>query len=180
MFMGAGVAAVVYLSFLSPWLVSWFTAPAFHEAWTIVGVLSWQSLFYGFYLVASAGIWKAERTSYSMLLMVGAAVLNFLLNWLWVPSLGGMGAAIATSVSFLLWIAASLVVSERLWPVGFPLPLLAAQVALGVGAVAWITVSAMSWVMIGGVHLVVVVLLVSSLDRQRWTALMQRRGALNA
>jgi O-antigen/teichoic acid export membrane protein len=177
MFMGVGVAAVVYLTFLSPWLVRWLTAPAFHDAWNIVGVLSWQSLFYGFYLVASAGIWKAERTSYSMVLMVGAAVLNMLLNWLWVPSLAGMGAAIATAVSFLVWIVASLLVSERLWPVGFPLPLLAAQIVLGAATVAWVTVSGVSWATTLGVHLVVAVLLLSVLDRGRWVALMQRGAA---
>jgi O-antigen/teichoic acid export membrane protein len=128
--------------------------------------------------VASAGIWKAERTSYSMILMVGAAVLNIVLNWLWVPSFGGMGAAIATAISFLVWIVASLVVSERLWPVGFPLPVLAAQVTLGVIAVAWITVAGVSWATAIGVHVIVALLLVSSFDRSGWTSLMQR-GAAN-
>ena len=76
LFMGIGVAAVVYLTFLAPWLVAWFTAPAYHSAWPIVGVLAWQLLFYGFDPVASAGIWKAEKTSYSLYLMMGAAKLE--------------------------------------------------------------------------------------------------------
>lgn len=178
LFMGMGVAAVVYLTFLSPWLVSGFTAPAFHGAWPVVGVLAWQSLFYGFYLVASAGIWKSERTTLSMVIMFGAAVLNLGLNWLLVPLFGGMGAAAATAMSFLVWIAVALVVSERLWTVGFPLGLLAAQVGLGAFAVAWlVTFGTDSWSSALGAHAVVAVLLLSTLDRRRWRALTSRGQA---
>lgn len=167
LFMGFGVAAVVYLCFLSSWLVRWFTGPDFHAAWPIVGVLAWQSLFYGFYLIASAGLWKAEKTQVSMLLMLAAALLNALLNWWWVPTLGGMGAALATSVSYLVWIVASLQASERLWPVGFELGRMAAQVLVGAAAVACVVLlGPQSWWSIGGVHLVVLVLLASTMGRR--------------
>ena len=178
MFMGVGVAAVVYLSFVSPWLVVWLTAPAFHSAWPIVGVLAWQSLLYGFYLIASAGIWKVEKTSYSMYLMAAAATLNLALNWLLTPSYGGMGAALATVTSYLVWIAATLVLSEKLWPVGFPIFLLTAQVALGAVCVAWVTLAgADSWLVGPAVHAAVLLLLGSALDRRGWAALL-RRGRL--
>ena len=178
MFMGVGVAAVVYLAFLAPWLVDLLTAPAFHGAWPVVGVLAWQSLFYGFYLVASAGLWKAERTSYAMVLTSASAVLNLGLNWLLVPALGGIGAALATALSYLVWIVASLLLSERLWPVGFPLALFAAQVALGAAAVAWLTVfGADSWAVALAVHGVVIVLLFSALERRAWAGFMRRGPA---
>lgn len=176
LYMGVGVAAVVYLAFLAPWLVGWFTAPAFHAAWPIVGVLAWQSLFYGFYLVASAGIWKAEKTRYSLYLMVLAALLNLALNWLLVPTHGGMGAAIATALSYLAWIAAALTISERLWPVRFPMALLATQVGVGAACVAWVTAqeSRTSWLTVVGVHAVVGLLLMSALDRRHWLAVLRR------
>jgi O-antigen/teichoic acid export membrane protein len=165
LFMGVGVAAVVYLAFVSPWLVRWFTTPDFYAGWAVVGVLAWQSLFYGFYLVASAGIWKAEKTPMAMVLMVAAALLNALLNWLFVPAWGGLGAALATALAYLAWIAASLAVSERLWPVGFPLALLAGQIALGAAAVAAVTLlGSQSWWTILGVHAAVAVLLWSARD----------------
>jgi O-antigen/teichoic acid export membrane protein len=163
LYMGLGVAAVVYLCFLSPWLVRWFTGPDFHEAWPIVGVLAWQSLFYGFYLIASAGLWKAEKTQVSMLLMLAAAVLNAVLNWLWVPALGGMGAALATAASYLVWIVAALWVSERYWPVGFEFVRMAGQVLVGAVAVTCMVMRGPdSWWSIGGVHLAVLVLLAST------------------
>ncbi len=175
LFMGIGVAAVVYLTFLAPWLVAWFTAPAYHSAWPIVGVLAWQSLFYGFYLVASAGIWKAEKTSYSLYLMMGAASLNLGLNWLFVPAHGGMGAALATALSYLVWIAAALALSERLWPVQLPIGLLAAQVAVGAVCVAWISLpeGRDSLMAVLAIHAAVVWLLFSALDRHGWHGLIR-------
>lgn len=178
LFMGIGAAAVVYLAFVSPWLVRWFSAPAFHGAWTVVGVLGWQSLFYGFYLVASAGIWKAERTVYSMVIMAGAAVLNVLLCWLWVPAHGGIGAAVATALSFLAWIVAALWIGERLWPVGFPRAVLAGQIAVGAAAVAWLVAfGSDSWAGALVAHAAVVVLLATTLDRGGWAALKRKKVA---
>ena len=180
LFMGVGVAAVVYLAFLAPWLVAWMTAPEYHEGWPVVGVLAWQSLFYGFYLVASAGIWKAERTHVAMFLMAAAALLNAALNWLLVPSLGGLGAALATALAYLAWISALLVVSERMWPVGFPVLLLAAQVAIGAVAVTCVTVwGARSWWSVLWVHVAVVALLVSAVGLRGRAFLARRRGGAN-
>lgn len=177
LFMGIGVAAVVYLAFLSPWLVAWLTGPEYHEGWKVVGVLAWQSLFYGFYLVASAGIWKAERTHVAMILMAAAALLNAALNWVLVPSLGGLGAAIATALSYLVWIVASISVSERLWPVGFPMLLLGMQVAIGVVAVSCVTAwGTRSWWTVLVVHVAVALLLWSAIGTQGRAYLARRRG----
>lgn len=172
MFMGGGVAAVVYLSFLSPWLLWWLVAPAFREAWKIVGVLAWQSLFYGFYLIASAGIWKAEKTNYSLYIMAGAAGVNVALNWWLVPAYGGMGAAIATALSYLFLVGTSMVVSERLWKVDFEAGVMLAQIALGAASVAVMATNEQrSWPFVLGIHLVVVALLISTINRQVWNML---------
>ena len=127
--------------------------------------------------VASAGIWKAERTHVAMVLMGGAALLNAGLNWVLVPSLGGLGAAVATAVSYLVWIVASMWVSERLWPVGFEYPLLAAQVVIGAVAVACVVwLGAQSWWSIACVHAAVALLLLSSVNREGRGLLVGRGG----
>ncbi len=61
LFMGVGLAGVVYITFLAPWLVKLMTDSQFHDAYFIVAVLAWASLFYGFILISSAGIWRAEK-----------------------------------------------------------------------------------------------------------------------
>jgi O-antigen/teichoic acid export membrane protein len=112
-----------------------------------------------------------------MVLMGAAALLNAGLNWLLVPSLGGLGAAVATAVSYLVWIVASMWISERLWPVGFPYLLLAAQVAVGVAAVACVVwLGAQSWWSIVCVHAAVALLLLSSVSREGRGLLVGRSG----
>ena len=175
LFMGLGVASVVYLTFLSPWLVSWMTGSKFHGAYRIVGILAWQSLFYGFFMIGSAGIWKAEKTYITAILMGITGVINILLNFLLVPKYGGMGAALATAVAYFFWNIISLVVSERYWRVGFPVALILGQIGLGSVAVALLTWGDMP--KIGAViltHIVVVVTVVSALDRAHWVRVLRK------
>jgi O-antigen/teichoic acid export membrane protein len=72
--------------------------------------------------------------------MTVAAIAGIVLNWLLVPVFGGMGAAIATVITYLVWIILSMIVSESLWRVGFPLLVLSSQVGVGMVFVAWFTV----------------------------------------
>lgn len=169
MYMGVGVAAVVYLTFLSRWLVEWLAGPDFRDAWPLVGVLAWQSLFYGVYMVASPGIWKAERTHYSMNLMIGAALVNLALNAWLVPQHGSMGAAIATGLAYFLLVSLSMLVSENLWRVEFPYAVLLLQVAIGVVTVTWLVNTEIGLFIKGIlVHTVVLLLTGLSLKREVW------------
>jgi len=139
LYVGIGVIGVVILGFISPWLVKWVVGPQFYSSWPIIGVLAWQSLFYGVFLVVSAGIWKTEKTYLNMYLMIMAGVVNVILNAFLVPKYGGMGAAIATALTFFIWIVVSAIVSERLWQVRFPFTIMAIQIGIGVLTVFWLT-----------------------------------------
>lgn len=131
LYLGLGSASVVLLTAFSPYLLRWFTDISFHSAYPIVGVLAWHSLFYGFHLICVAGIWKKEKTSWAPILMGTAALLNFALNTLLVPKYGGMGAAIATSISFLVWNILTILISERLWAIGYAFRILALEIVIG-------------------------------------------------
>jgi O-antigen/teichoic acid export membrane protein len=173
-YLGFGAAGVVYLTFLSPWLVSTFAAPAYVSAWPIVGILAWQSLFYGFYMVASGGIWKAEKTWLAPIIMAVAAFLNLGLNFLWVPAYGGKGAALATSITFGVWCILTLFVSQRLWRVPFQFWIMSCQILLGVVLTVWLLISSTGThsfaITFIAVHAAVLILFLSSAD----TRLMKR------
>ena len=131
LYMGVGSACIVILTALSPYLVRWFTTPVYFEAYQIDGILAWYSIFYGFFLISAVGIWKSERTAWVTFATGIAALLNIGLDALLVPKYGSVGAAVATSVSFLGWNVLTTLVSERLWKVGYKLPILALQVSIG-------------------------------------------------
>lgn len=137
LYMGLACAGIVILTVLSSWLVKWLTGPVFHSAWPIVGILGWQAVFYGFFLIASAGIWKAEKTYLNLYLMSLAAIIGLILNWLLVPAFGGMGAAIATVITYLVWVIVTMIVSESVWKVDFQLLVLSGQVGIGMAFVTW-------------------------------------------
>lgn len=131
LYMGLATSGVIIITALSPWLVKLMTAPEFHDAWLIVGILAWQSVFYCFYMIASAGIYKTEKMYLNLYLMSGATLIGLLLNWLLVPTYGSIGAAATTAVTYFLWVIASLIVSESLWRVNFSWFILSMQIILG-------------------------------------------------
>jgi O-antigen/teichoic acid export membrane protein len=178
LFLGLGVAAVVYLTFMAPWLVSWLTGSSFHDAWPIVGVLAWPALFYGFFLVGSAGIWKAEKTSVLIYLMGGAALVNIALNYFLVPAMGAMGAALATALSYFVWVALSMSISEKMWKIGLPVKIIVMQVVTGVLSVVWLIQAQLSqtvplYQIVVVTHGVAALLIYFSLDAQHRTAMIK-------
>ena len=138
LFIGLGVASAVYVGYLAPSLIQWFSAPGFEAADDVVAVLAWQALFYGFFLIGSAGIWKMEKTYLNSILMVSASILNLALNAYLIPIYGVVGAASATAISYFLWTAVSVIVSERLWRVGIPIWLILLQISSGVILTGWL------------------------------------------
>jgi O-antigen/teichoic acid export membrane protein len=103
----------------------------YFSSFSIVGILAWQSLFYGAYLIVSVGIWKAEKTQRVVLYAGMAVILNMLLNFMLVPKFGGVGAAISSAISHMVWVVSVLIASEKLWPVGYPRNILFCQVTVG-------------------------------------------------
>tara|TARA_B110000495_G_C23040504_1_gene623762 strand:+ start:320 stop:1801 length:1482 start_codon:yes stop_codon:yes gene_type:complete len=137
LYMGVGSASVVILTFFSPWLLVWFTDEKFHDAWQIVGILSLQAVLYGFFLIVSAGIWKEEKTFINLYCMSGSAVIGIGLNFLLVPPFGGVGAAIATVITYVIWVVSTMIISEYFWRVEFPWRLLLVQITCSLIFVFW-------------------------------------------
>jgi O-antigen/teichoic acid export membrane protein len=115
-------------------------------------------------MIGASGIWKAEKTIWYPLLLGAAALLNLGLDFWLVPRYGGLGAAAATITSLVVWNLLALIVSERLWRVGYNYLILSAQVVIGVGGCAGILLlywqEAASW-FIWGVTLPVMVALLA-------------------
>lgn len=134
LYFGLGVVATLGVAVIAPLLIRILAAPEYRGAYPLIGVMGWQAMFYGMYLIVSPGIWKSQRTSLTAWLMAAGAILNCLLCYLLVPVLHGLGAAIATAVTYFVWIVASYLVSERLWAVRLPLAAMAAILAVGIAA----------------------------------------------
>ena len=92
---------------------------------------------YGFYLIASAGMWKREKTYLSLYISGIAAFSGILLNFILVPKYGAIGAAFATVTTYFLWILLTIFVSERLWRLEHNYLFLFTSFVLSIGTSFW-------------------------------------------
>ena len=81
------------------------------------------------------GIAFTRRTEYNILVSVLSGGANLLLNLLLIPKLGGVGAAIATGLSYIVFFCARTVISRRLW-IRFPVGQFAVYLVLMVNCAA--------------------------------------------
>lgn len=129
---GLGIAFLILFALGAEFLASYLVASAFSEVVPLTRILIWPALFYGFYLIGSAGIWKMERTYLSIYFVGGAVLLGILLNYLLVPQYGAMGAGVATAITYFVWIVVTMIVSETLWRVQFQIWRMLLQLIVGV------------------------------------------------
>lgn len=61
-----------------------------------------------------------RRTLQQVWVMVATAAVNLILNLLWIPSLGLLGAAYATAVAYALGLGLGWLLSRRVFPLPFP------------------------------------------------------------
>ena len=93
----------------------------FGEAVRIFPFLMLYPILYTMSETTAMGIAFTRRTEYNILVSVLSGGANLLLNLLLIPKLGGVGAAIATGLSYIVFFCARTVISRRLWirfPVG--------------------------------------------------------------
>lgn len=139
LYLSIAVIGVVTLTAAAPLLVGILAGDAFFESFPIVGALAWFSVFFGFHMIISSGIWKQKKTYWISISMAIALIVNIVLNTWLVPRLGGLGAAIGTSASFLAWNVFTIIVSEKLWPIGYEIRVFLIQIGIGIAACIAIT-----------------------------------------
>ena len=95
------------------------TQPAFHSSWTVVGMIASAQILWGAYVISLPGIIFTKRTEYQIIMEMGAAGLNIILNFLLIPRFCQGGAAFATLCSFLALTLFSFFLNYRYLPVDY-------------------------------------------------------------
>jgi O-antigen/teichoic acid export membrane protein len=86
---------------------------------TIVPVILLAYLFLGVYNNLVAGIYIEKKTGYLPLITFAAAFINVVANYLLIPVLGLMGAALATLASYFVMMSFLYVVVQKIYPVEY-------------------------------------------------------------
>jgi len=111
--------AVTGLWLFSRWIVRLLAAPEFYRAHEAIGLLSTGIALYSLYLVQVIILGRTNRTALSLPATVAGTVLNVILNLLLVPSHGIVGAGIALVASYLVILAITYVLTQRLFAVPY-------------------------------------------------------------
>ena len=134
LYASALVAAATVLSVFAPEILGVFAPPSYAGAARVVPVLVFAVVLGHLARVFSVGIELAERTGLRAAISLGVLALNLLLNALWIPRVGILGAALATLASYAAACVAALWISERLRPMGYAVGRFAVLLVLGAGA----------------------------------------------
>lgn len=110
-----------FISLFSHELVRILATFEYMKAATIVPIVSLSYVFYGYYYVTAVGINLKNKTFYFPMIMLIAAILNIVLNFLMIPKMGMMGAALSTLISFMALSLLVAYVSLRYYKIDYEL-----------------------------------------------------------
>jgi O-antigen/teichoic acid export membrane protein len=101
-------------------IVAWMMPVEYHEAGVVLAALALGLVLQSTMQVTALGISLESKTYLFARLSWLAAALNLLLNLAMIPELGALGAAVATSLSYLFLTSAYLYYTQRLHPLPLP------------------------------------------------------------
>jgi O-antigen/teichoic acid export membrane protein len=93
--------------------------PQFHEAHPVIPVVVLAYVMQGVFALTSIGIGIRKKTRVFPILTISAAVLNVVLNLIWIPRFGILGAAWATVAGYALMAAWGGYLGGKLYPIPF-------------------------------------------------------------
>ncbi|EDM37239.1 probable polysaccharide biosynthesis protein [Pedobacter sp. BAL39] len=94
------LSLAIFMTFAAPYIYKIFYKPEFHPGAHVLSVHIWAGIF-AFLGTASGQFLIAEGyTKLALVRTAAGAIINILLNMIWIPQYGIMGAAIATLVAY--------------------------------------------------------------------------------
>ena len=113
-FVGIIIAALV-LSFIAPFFLKFFVAKSFHSSYKYV---FWIALAYaanGMYFMVAGYIFYTKKTYILSWITASSAIINIVLNYFLIKANGAIGAAQATTITFLVSFILTWILSARIY-----------------------------------------------------------------
>ena len=117
----AGMSCICFGILMCKDLVGWFLGEDFVRAIGVFPFLMLQPIMYTMSETTTLGIAFNRKTGYNIVVSLLSGFTNLVLNYFLIPIFGGVGAALATGISYVVFFAVRTWISRRLWykfPVG--------------------------------------------------------------
>ena len=108
-------------------------SPEFAEGRFVVPFSAFGYLMYGLYSIAATGLNLRSQTRWLPFTVAASALVNLLLNLVFIPRLGFMAAAYSTLLSYALLAVLTGAASQRYYPVPWDYPRVLGALGLGLG-----------------------------------------------
>jgi O-antigen/teichoic acid export membrane protein len=119
------------LSLAGTIVLHWLFPVSYHSGANIIPVVAVSLAFFGPYYVFGVGISITRKTWLTPILLAVAAVVNVALNLVLIPHYGAMGAAVSTLIAYVVLVAISYIVNQRLYPVPFEIGIFLIALLIG-------------------------------------------------
>ena len=116
--------------------------PAYYGSFWAIPLLAVGFLFFTSAHVSVVAIMVKNKTIYIMLACWLVAAVNIGLNAMLIPHFGIVGAGAATGISYILFALSYALISKRLWPVSYPITIIAALLAVPFTAIGLVVLIA--------------------------------------
>jgi len=132
-------------------IFKWFIPnPAYWEGLVIVPILLMANVFLGIYYNQSIWYKLADKTKYGAYIAVGGAVLTVILNFVLIPIIGYLGAALTTLTVYFSMMIASYYYGQKHYPIKYNLRkiglyLVSALVLFGISKLIWFDQTVFAW-----------------------------------
>lgn len=111
----AAIYFIIVLSGLFSWILPFFLPKEYAAIQYLITPCLLAPLFYTLSETTAVGIAIARKTSYSMFASIFAMLANAFGNYLLVPQMGALGAAVSTAISFWLFYILRTELSCKVW-----------------------------------------------------------------
>ena len=106
--------------------------PSYWPAYQVVPIIVFSYIFFGMRLISNLGMYLTKNTKYVAFITAVAAVLNAILNFIFIPKFGMIAAAYSTLISFIVLYILSEHFAAKYYRIPFENRKLALVISLGV------------------------------------------------
>jgi O-antigen/teichoic acid export membrane protein len=109
-----------------------FFPPSYHSAAPVIPAVALSMVFYGAHTIFTVGVSLTRKTWLLTISIGSSALLNTVLNFIFIPHYGAMGAAIATLIAYIVLAVISYIVNRRIYPIPFEIGLFSVAVLIAI------------------------------------------------
>jgi O-antigen/teichoic acid export membrane protein len=114
-----GILLVIGVTLFTPEILRILATPSYSGAGSVVFLLSCSFLFYGCYIIFFIILSLTKKTLSILPVTIPPLIVSVALNYYLVPSMGGMGSAVASTSAYLSMATLTFAFTNRLLPIRY-------------------------------------------------------------